>query len=80
MDIAKALAAGAKAAGLSSYFLKLVTNHTVEEAIERVENLKEELRMICCVLDASSIEALRKVPFILDMDLSHRIEQLKKTG
>lgn len=80
MDIAKALAAGAKAVGLSSFFLKLVTHHSVEEAIERVENLKEDLRMICCVLDAPSIEALRKVPYILDLELVNRIEQLKKTG
>jgi isopentenyl-diphosphate delta-isomerase len=76
LDIAKALAAGAKAVGLSSYFLRLVSEHSVEEAIKKVNQLKEELKMIMCVLDVNSIESLRSCNFILDYDLQSRIEQL----
>ncbi|MBS3991107.1 MAG: type 2 isopentenyl-diphosphate Delta-isomerase [Erysipelothrix sp.] len=79
LDIAKALASGAKAVGLSSYFLKLVTNHSLQEAITQVEQLKNELKMILCALDAHDIESLTKVDFILDADLDHRITKLKET-
>lgn len=79
LDIAKAIASGAKAVGLSSYFLKLVTNHSLEEAIVKVEQLKEELKMIMCALDAPNVEALSKVNYILDADLEHRIIKLKET-
>jgi isopentenyl-diphosphate Delta-isomerase len=79
LDIAKALASGAKAVGLSSYFLKLVTNHSLEEAITQVEQLKYELKMIMCALDAHDVESLSNVDYILDADLEHRIIKLKET-
>lgn len=79
LDIAKAIAAGAKAVGLSSYFLKLVTQYSVEEAIIHVENLKTELKMIMGVLDVATIAALAHAPYVIDLDLAHRIEQLKNT-
>lgn len=79
LDIAKAIASGAKAVGLSSYFLKLVTNHSLEEAIVIVEQLKKELKMIMCALDAPNIEALSNVNYILDADLEHRVTKLKET-
>lgn len=76
LDIAKALAAGAKVVGLSSYFLKLVTDYSMEEAIVEVERLKEELKMIMCALDVSSIESLRSCSYVLDYDLLSRVNQL----
>jgi isopentenyl-diphosphate Delta-isomerase len=79
LDIAKALAAGAKAVGLSSYFLKLVSDYSVEETINIVNQLKEDLKMIMCVLDAKDIHSLAKTQFILDQDLQSRIDQLTNT-
>ncbi len=46
LDVAKALALGAKAVGMSSYFLKLVMNHSLSEAIEKVEEFILELKTI----------------------------------
>lgn len=80
LDIAKAIAAGAKAVGLSSYFLRLVTHMSLEDAIRRVETLKEELKMIMCVLDVSTIEQLSSAPYILDYDLKMRVDQLRNEG
>ena len=79
LDIAKALASGAKAVGLSSYFLKLVTDHSLEEAIVEVERLKEELKIIMCALNAKNIEDLKACEFILDPDLQNRVNQLRTT-
>jgi isopentenyl-diphosphate Delta-isomerase len=78
LDIAKAIAAGASAVGLSSYFLRLVSEHSVEEAINKVNQLKEELKMIMCVSNAKDIKSLAHTPYILDFDLHHRVEQLKE--
>ena len=78
LDIAKALASGAKAVGLSSYFLKLVSDYSLEEAIGEVEKLKEELKMIMCALDAPDTQTLSKINYIIDADLEHRINQLRK--
>lgn len=79
LDIAKALAAGAKAVGLSSYFLRLVSETSLEESITIVNQLKEDLKKIMCVLDVKNVEELSKTAFICDQDLQYRVDQLINT-
>ena len=76
-DIVKALALGAKMVGLSGYFLKLVQHHSLEEAIETTKRLIEDIKNIMAVMNAQSIEALRKKPLLFSSDLVSFINQRK---
>lgn len=76
-DIVKALALGAKMVGLSGYFLKLVQNESLENAIQATKLLIEDIKNIMAVLNAQSIEALRKKPLLYSSDLIHFMNQRK---
>lgn len=78
-DIVKALALGADMVGLSGFFLKLVQNYTIEEAIERTQTLIEDVKNIMAILNAQTIEMLRKKPRLLSRDLISFIEQRKNS-
>lgn len=78
-DIVKALALGASMVGLSGYFLKLVQNNTLDEAIEVTQTLIQDVKNIMAVLNAQTIEALRKKPLLLSSDLIHFMNQRKNS-
>ncbi|MGA0351467.1 MAG: type 2 isopentenyl-diphosphate Delta-isomerase [Acholeplasmataceae bacterium] len=78
-DIVKALALGASMVGLSGYFLKLVQNHTLDEAISHTQTLLSDIKNIMAVLNAQTIEALRKKPLLLSRDLIHFMNQRKNS-
>jgi isopentenyl-diphosphate delta-isomerase len=68
-DIVKALALGAQMVGLSGYFLRLVQEHPMEEAVEAVNQLLKDVRAILAVLDCRNVSELRNVPVLLDSHL-----------
>jgi isopentenyl-diphosphate delta-isomerase len=76
LDIVKALVLGAKAVGLSGYFLKLVTQHSHEEAIQQVEQLILEIRMAMVVVGAPTIASLSSVDYILMSHLARYQEHV----
>lgn len=75
LDIVKALVLGAKAVGLSGYFLRLVTQYSFEEAIQHVERLIEEIRLAMAMVGAQSIDQLKSVEYILDSVLLDYLKQ-----
>jgi len=75
MDILKAIRLGASMVGMSGFFLKLVHEHPLETAVERVEDLIDELKGIMAVLGAKSLAALKDKPVVLDGRLLDYIEQ-----
>lgn len=77
LDVAKALALGAKAVGMSSYFLKLVMNHSLSEAIEKVEEFILELKTIMTLLGTKTIAELTNTEIILDESLLSFMRQRK---
>lgn len=77
LDIVKSLALGANAVGLSSYFLKLVTNKNIDEAIKEVEGLFSEIKIIMTMLGCNKINDLRDVELIFDESLYSFIQQRK---
>lgn len=78
MDIIKALALGAKAVGMSSYFLRLVTNNPIEDSIKKVDSLIYELKSIMTILGKKTTQELRDVELIYSSELLNFIEQRKK--
>lgn len=71
IDIFKAIALGAKAVGLSGYFLKSVHEQGVDKTVEIVENWKESLRHLALLLGAQSIADVQQHPIMLDQTLTH---------
>ncbi len=58
IDIAKAIALGAKMGGLAGDFLRAADNGGIEAVIERIETLGDELRIAMFVAGAKNVEAL----------------------
>ena len=78
-DIVKALALGAKLVGMSGYFLKLVEENSLEEAIKKAKNLIEDVKNIMAVLNAKSIEELKSKKLIFNQKLLNFINQRKNS-
>ena len=74
-DVCKALALGASAVGLSGYFLKLVTNYPIEEAIKKVEEFLEDIKKIMAILDAKTVHDLRNKRLIYSERLLNFMHQ-----
>ncbi|OEF97284.1 type 2 isopentenyl-diphosphate Delta-isomerase [Vulcanibacillus modesticaldus] len=69
LNIAKAIALGAKAIGLAGVVLnKLVTNG-LDDTIEYIEEINQELRLIMTGLGVSNIMDLQRVPMVILRDL-----------
>lgn len=69
LDVIKALALGADAVGMSSYFLHLVQDHEWSDAIQHVKAFIEELRLIMLSLGTKTIPELKKTELWLDAEL-----------
>lgn len=75
LDVVKALSLGAKAVGLSSYFLKLVVNNTIEDSIKNIEQFLDEIKVIMTLLGARNIEELKHTELIFNQDIINYINQ-----
>jgi isopentenyl-diphosphate delta-isomerase len=65
LDIAKAAALGAAAAGMAGGFLRLVTTQPLEQCLAAVEDLHQQLRIAMTALGASKLEQLRQLPLTI---------------
>jgi len=70
LDVVKCLALGAKIVGLSGFFLHLVKDHTHEQAVEKLNQFIEEIKMIMLVLGKKRIRDLVNADIILPSSLS----------
>lgn len=70
LDAIKALALGARAVGMASWFLKLVKEETVEEGIQKTKSFIEEMRTVMTILNARNLRELRSKAMIFD-DVLH---------
>lgn len=64
-DVVKALALGAKAVGMSRYFLNLVVRKNPVDAIEEVTNFINEIKIIMTILGVKNIEELKNLELIV---------------
>ncbi|MDN6625821.1 MAG: type 2 isopentenyl-diphosphate Delta-isomerase [Pisciglobus halotolerans] len=64
-DIVKSLALGAKAAGLSGFFLHSVLKNGVDETIRTVENWKEQLITLYTLLGSRTTEELKQSDLVI---------------
>jgi len=77
LDVIKALALGAKAVGLSGYFLHLVSQHAHEESVAIFSQFLLELKTIMLVLGVSTIASLTTIPLIYEQTLMNYRQQIK---
>ncbi len=75
LDVIKALRLGATMVGLSSYFLNLVSQYSHEEAVMRVSQFIDELKLIMVLLHAKNIRELVKTNILMDETLVNFIQQ-----
>lgn len=73
LDVVKSLALGAKIVGLSGYFLHLVKDNNHEQAIEKLNQFIQEIKMIMLVLGKKNILSLKEADLIIPTSLSHPI-------
>ncbi len=75
LDVAKALALGAKAVGISGTMLHLVQTVGVHEAIEVVDSFKEQLKQIMVLLNVKSVEDFKHTDLIFDETIERYARQ-----
>lgn len=71
LDIAKAIALGADAAGVAGYFLKILTKEGIAALITEIHTLHKELTMIMTALGAKNILELQHAPIIISGKTHH---------
>lgn len=69
LDVAKALALGAKAVGISALILNLVLDHGVTETIRIINQYKNQLAKIMCLLGVRRISEFSNCELLLDSKL-----------
>lgn len=77
-DIVKAFALGAKMVGLSGYFLKLVTHHSIDEAIHLTKQLLYDIKAILAIYNVKMVHEATQIPKVISPTLSHYLSQRKK--
>lgn len=77
MDVVKALALGSKAVGMAGYFLRLVTENSLSDAIKKFEHFILEVKTIMTILNAKKIDELKTKELIFDQYLLNFIKQRK---
>lgn len=73
LDVVKSLALGAKIVGLSGFFLHLVKDYTHEQAVEKLTQFIEEIKMIMLVLGKKRISDLKTADMMMPASLSKPI-------
>lgn len=69
MDIVKSLALGAKSVAMAGRFLRIINDMSIEDAIEEVNNWKEQIKSIMTLLGAKSIQQLKSTDLIIRRDV-----------
>ena len=65
-DVVKCLALGAKMVGLSRFFLDVVVEYPLEEAILRTKQFLTDIKHLMVILQCQTIADLRKKPLLFD--------------
>lgn len=68
-DVVKSLAFGAKAVGMSRFFLDLVVKNDIEDALVRVSDFINEIKVVMTILGVKSIEELKTLELIVSESL-----------
>lgn len=71
LDIVKSLALGAKAVGLSAYFLNKVMSESVEEIINHINDMKMQIQTLMVLLGKRTVNELTKT----DLWLQNNVKQ-----
>ena len=74
-DMVKALSLGAKAIGMSGYFLKRVNDNTLEDVYEEFDQLIEDIKKICALLSCKNIEELTQKKWLYSSSLINFMTQ-----
>lgn len=75
LDIAKAIALGANAVGLSGHFLYCIQKHGVQYTIEHIYQMQDQLKTVMTLLNAKNIHQLQKAQLILPPEIIHWAQQ-----
>ncbi|MFZ5644292.1 MAG: type 2 isopentenyl-diphosphate Delta-isomerase [Bacillota bacterium] len=65
LDMARALAAGAKMVAMAGPFLEILNRGSVEDLIKYIEHLKKGLAMYMVLTGARNIEGLKNIPLVI---------------
>jgi isopentenyl-diphosphate delta-isomerase len=71
LDICKALAIGAGAAGLAGLFLKTLKTQGTSAVIQQINTMHAHIKLIMTGVGAATIEELWRVPFIIGGETAH---------
>ncbi len=74
-DVVKALALGAKAVGMSRFFLECARETSLATAVTRVETMLMDVKKIMAVLDCQTVDALPRVAMIFSGELASFMRQ-----
>ena len=69
LDVVKALALGAKAVGISGYFLHLVLKESIDKVIMEINNWKEQIISLMTLLGKKKVSDLIKTDLVLTGEL-----------
>jgi isopentenyl-diphosphate delta-isomerase len=75
LDIIKAIAIGADAAGVAGHFLKILLEQGVEVLIKEIEAIHNEMMFIMTALGAKNVTELKKAPLIISGQSDHWLKQ-----
>lgn len=69
LDAVKSLSLGASAVGLASPILRVLQKEGVEEAIEEMNRWHEQIKMICTMLGARTVQELANCSLVITKDV-----------
>lgn len=75
LEIAKAVALGARAAGMAGYLLKVLIKEGLEPLIKEITLIHSELKIIMTALGASNIRQLQQAPVIISGKTHHWLNE-----
>ncbi len=76
LDIVKCFILGAKAVGISQTFLNWVVEYEEHVVVEKIEQLKLEIKKIMCLLNCKCLSELRNIDYYLINDTLHYHQQI----
>lgn len=75
LDVCKAFALGASAAGMAGIFLQMVQTMDMEQCLKEVDMIHRQIRIAMTALGCEQLQQLRSVPFTLGSELYAWAEQ-----
>lgn len=78
LDIVKSLILGADSVGISGMFLHILIRQGPEALIEKIQNLKKQIKNLMVMLGCRTIQELHTTPYLLSSDLAIVKKQFKK--